>query len=79
MVKMINFMSYVSHHNKNKWGKMFLFFFFSFCMFYPLYHHLLKKILSLALCLPYRDERTYYPKFGSDVDPDDTVQYLEGM
>ena len=74
---MINFMSYVSHHNKNKWGKMF--FFFSFCMFYPLHHQLLKKILSLALCSPYRDERTYYPKFGADVDPDDTVQYLEGM
>ena len=54
-------------------------FFFSFCMFYPLHHQLLKKILSLALCSPYRDERTYYPKFGADVNPDDTVQYLEGM
>lgn len=60
-------------------GEKCSFFFFSFCMFYPLHHHLLKKILFLALCLPYRDERTYYPKFGSDVDPDDTVQYLEGV
>lgn len=55
------------------------FFFFSFCMFYPIATPPLVEKNPLPLCSAYRDERTYYPKFASDVDPDDTIQHLEGM
>ncbi|XP_069406017.1 uncharacterized protein [Ovis canadensis] len=47
-------------------------------MFYPIATPPLVEKNPLPLCSAYRDERTYYPKFASDVDPDDTIQHLEG-
>ena len=49
-------------------------------MFYPTATQLVvEKKSSLYHCAHPTEMKVPYPKFGSDVDPDDTIQHLEGM